>query len=259
MNMKSLFSLALVLFLSLSMVTAQEIEENPAGKEKKEKKSTSLAADRASNFSLLFQRGFMLVTQKTDTVNLNGGLSGSFTLGTSFKVNLFKNVVGLRLQPGINWSKADYAQTKANTFPSVQDSFPANWIVNSEKHRFTFLELPIGLYVNLTKDEDGDPRLFLEAGGYFGYRTGSAYKLKYDDVNGEQTQTVTLKRANVPDLENLRYGIYGRFGYKWIAAYYSYRFSDVFRQFRTDPATGLPTPFQYPRYAPMELGITVFL
>lgn len=259
MNMKSLFLLMLILLVSLSTVLAQQTEEKPAAKEKKEKTATPLPADRASNFSLLFQRGFMLVTEKTDTVNLNGGLSGSFTVGTSFKVNLFKNVVGLRLQPGITWSKADYAQTRANTFPSIQDSFPANWIVNSEKHRFTFLELPIGLYVNLTKDEDGDPRLFLEAGGYFGYRTGGAYKLKYDEVNGEQTQTVTLKRANVPDLENLRYGIYGRFGYKWIALYYAYRLSDVFQPFRTDPATGLPTSFRYPRYAPMELGVTIFL
>lgn len=257
--MKSLFSFLLILLFSLNIAAAQKVEEKPAETPKEENTTNALPADRASNFSLLFQRGFMLVTEKSDTVTLNGGLSGSFTLGTSFKVNLFKHVVGLRLQPGITWVKTDYGQTTANTFPSSPDSYEDNWIVSSEKHRFTFLELPIGIYVNLTKDEDGDAKAFLEAGGYVGYRTGSAYKLKYDDALGSLTQTVTVKRAGVADLEDLRYGIYGRFGYKWIAAYYSYRLTDVFQQFRTDPATGAPTSFQYPRYSPMELGLTIFL
>lgn len=257
--MKSLFSLFLLLFVSLSVVTAQQVEEKPKETPKEEKVPEPLPVDRASNFSLIFQRGFMLVTEKTDTVTLNGGLSGSFTLATSFKVNLYKNVLGLRLQPGITWVKADYAQASANTFPSSPDSYEDNWIVSSEKHRFTFLEFPIGLYANLTKDEDGDAKVFIEGGGYFGYKLGAMYKLKYDEVTGNQTQTVTSKRTNVPDLEDFRYGIYGRFGYKWISVYYSYRLSDVFQPFRTDPETGLPTSFAYPRYSPMELGVSVFL
>lgn len=261
MHMKSLLSIILLGLLTFGNIYGQEVTELEADSTtlsiEDEDFRTELPVDRASNFSLIFQRGFMLVTDKVDSVNFNGGLSGSFTLATSFKINLFKNTVGLRLQPGITWIKADYAQTNANTFPSVPDSFSSSWIVSSEKHRFTYLEMPIGIYVNLSKDEDGDTKAFIEAGGYFGYKMGGAYKLKYDDTAVDEV--VTVKRTGIRDLEELRYGIYGRVGYKWIALYYSYRLTDIFQEFRTDAETGAATSFKYPKYPEMELGISIFL
>ncbi len=200
----------------------------------------NLSTDRPDNIDLTFTRGFLLVTNEEEGVPLNAGSSGTIRIGAAFKVHLANNTFGFRVHPSISWTKFTYDQTAEKTFPTAIDS---SMTLDVEKHRFTFVDLPLGIFVNITKDEDGDSRFFVEAGGFVGYRTSSIYKTKYNVPN--ENQEVRQRVRGVKNLEDIRYGFYGRIGYKWVALYYSYRLSNVFKE--------------TPMLPPMELGITVFL
>lgn len=207
----------------------------------------NLPVDRMDNIRLVFTRGFILSgVDGDDQAPVNGSLSGSLFIGVGFKMNLSNNTIGLRIAPGVNWYKLNYQQ-------EGQKTFPTDTTFETEKHRFTYLELPIGLYLNFSKDEDGDPKLFAEAGGFLGYKIEGIYKRKFD-FNG---RTSKLKRTDVPMLEDWRYGIYSRLGYKRWAIYYSFLLSDVFKGFLTEDGTAEQSDITLP--PPMEVGISFFL
>jgi len=207
----------------------------------------NLPVDRMDNIRMVFSRGFILSgVEGDDQAPVNGSLSGSLFIGVGFKFNLAKNVLGLRVSPGVNWYKLNYVQEDEKIFPT-------DTIFDTEKHRFTYLELPIGFYINFSQDEDGDPKLFAEAGGFLGYKVEGIYKRKFD-FNG---RTSKLKRSDVTDLEDWRYGLYARLGYKRWAIYYSYLLSDVFKAFPTENSTHAVSDLTLP--PPMEVGISFFL
>lgn len=207
----------------------------------------NLPVDRMDNVRLVFSRGFILSNvEGDDQAPVNGSLSGSLFIGVGFKFNLAKNVLGLRVAPGVNWYKLNYQQEDEKIFPT-------DTVFDMEKHRFTYLELPIGFYLNFSKDEDGDPKLFAEAGGFLGYKVEGVYKRKFN-FNG---RTAKLKRSDVPDLEDWRYGLYARLGYKRWAVYYSYLLSNVFKAFPTENGTNEVSDLTLP--PSMEVGISFFL
>lgn len=215
--------------------------------------------DRPRNFSLVFNRGLMIANSSPDSVPLNGNSSGTYSIGGGIKINLVKNVVRLRMTPSIAWTHFNYDQTNLKTFPTVGDSLPFD--LTLEKHTLVFGELPVGLIFNLTTDEDGDPRFFVEAGGYIGYLLAANYKTRYKDDDGLRVKEKRRDLNNLDsELEQLRYGLYGRVGYKWASLYFSFRLSDVFDEF-TNPALRPIASEQYknPIIPPMELGITIFL
>lgn len=217
-----------------------------------EERSDNLPVDRPRIFRLVFTRGFMIASQGAETpgVPLISAGSGSYFLGASFQTNFLHGRWGFRAQPGFNWLILTYEQTNSKVFPpSPLDSIS----LDIERHRITYLEMPLGVFVNFTKDEDGDGRFFLEGGGYLGYRIGGAYKFKYDD---EQNNTVKQVTRGLDYFKDFRYGLYSRIGYKWFSLYFSYRFSDVF----SDSVLGLYGPldeFPFPEIPRVELGLTL--
>ena len=207
----------------------------------------NLPVDRPQNFQLLFNRGLVIGSVGgEDQVPINGSFSGSMFLGLSFKAHFPNNKVGARIAPGINWYKLNYQQED-------QKIFPTDSIYDSEKHVLTYLEVPIGIFVNITKDEDGDPRLYTELGGFLGYKLSGAYKRRFDD-KGRNSRLI---RREVPGLEDWRFGIYGRLGFKRWALYYSYLLSDVFSSYEVEEGAPLDVELSFP--PPLEIGISFIL
>ncbi|MEL6844884.1 MAG: hypothetical protein AAFP02_16880, partial [Bacteroidota bacterium] len=149
------------------------------------------------------------------------------------------------------WTIYDYAQSSNKTFPTVLDE---NEPLISEKHRLYVIELPVGLYWNITKDEDNDPLVFAELGGYAGYVLSAQYLTERS--TGVRTRVLKDKGLEQEgDFQRLRYGAYARLGYKWAAIYASYRLSDVFDTFSSVP--GAPSNYVNPRIAPLEIGLSL--
>ncbi len=237
-NMSSLRAcfLMIAFILCLSKLTLAQEEE-----------IDNLPVDRPQNFQIFFNRGLLVGSVGgEDQIPINGSFSGSMTLGLSFKAHFPGNKAGARIAPGINWYKLNYQQEE-------QKIFPTDTIFDAEKHVLTYLELPIGLFINIGQDEDGDPRLFTELGGFLGYKLGATYKRRFDD-NGRASRLI---RRDAPDIEDWRFGIYGRLGFKRWALYYSYLFSDVFTNFSTENGTQINQNLDFP--PPLEIGISFIL
>ena len=238
LNLSSLKACYLVLAIlcCLSKLTLAQEEE-----------IDNLPVDRPQNFQLLFNRGLIIGSVGgEDQIPINGSFSGSMFLGFSFKAHLPNNQVGARITPGINWYKLNYQQED-------QKLFPTDTIFDAEKHVLTYFEVPLGVFINISKDEDGDPGLYTELGGFLGYKIGSAYKRRYDD-NGRSSRLI---RRDVPEVEDWRFGIYGRLGFKRWALYYSYLLSDVFSAFPTENGPPLNQDLSFP--PPLEIGISFIL
>ncbi|MEM6632365.1 MAG: outer membrane beta-barrel protein [Bacteroidota bacterium] len=217
-------------------LSAQELEE-----------SENLPVDRPQNFQLLLNRGFLIGSvEGDDRAPINGSLSGSLFLGFSFKAILPRQNAGVRITPGVNWFKINYRQEDEKVFPT-------DTVFESEKHVFTYLEVPVGFFINFSKDEDGDPRLFTELGGFLGYKLNGSYKRKFE----EGGRTSRLIRRDVPNVEDWRFGLYGRLGFKRWALYYSYLLSDTFSAFTTEDGTTPPNDLSTP--PTLEIGISFIL
>lgn len=246
----------LLLTITLPQVSAQESDSTDI-------KSTNLPVDPPKRFSLVFNRGFTLPGPAQDTVPLSSTGSGTYFIGAGFRFPFGeRNVAGLRATPGLAWTGFAYQRTVDQTFPSIPDS--NQFAYTQEKHRLFFLEMPIGIYMNFTRDEDGDPLLFGEIGGFVGYLGSAQYRIKYRNGAGQRVEQDTKDLEQIsdpePEFERLRYGAYARIGYKWITLYYSIRLTDVFDEF-TNPSLR-PKPvdgFKNPGMPPMEIGISLFL
>ncbi|MEM9936684.1 MAG: outer membrane beta-barrel protein [Bacteroidota bacterium] len=240
--MKSIFSRMLLIFMLGQIMPFTWAQEE---------RSDNLPVDRPRFFNLIFNRTFQIspTSEESPEAPINSLTSGNYFLGASFKTNFNHGSFGFRFQPGIAWQQLTYEQLDAKTFPTA----PVDSIsLDLERHRMTYLEIPIGIFVNITKDEDGDPLFHIEGGAYAGYLLNSAYKTKYQNKLGQEVKNVVRE---VPDLEDLRYGLYGRVGYKWLSLYYSYRLSDLFKEFPSRGSTANPIP-GIPR---MEFGILFIL
>ena len=251
----------MIIFLLLagsSPIMAQEAESDTT-----ETKADNLPTDPPKRFSLVFNRGFSLPGPAQDTVPISSTGSGTYFLGGGFRFPLgIKNIVGIRATPGLAWTSYSYQRTVDQTFPSIQDSLPFGY--TQEKHRMFFLEMPLGVYINFTRDEDGDPLFFGEFGGFVGYLSSAEYRIRYRNGSGQRIEERTrdLEQISDPEIEfeRLRYGAYARLGYKWITLYYSIRLTDVFDEF-TNPSLRPKDVegFKNPTLPPMEIGISLFL
>lgn len=208
-----------------------------------EERSDNLPVDRPRFFNLIFNRTFQISPSNEESAGapINSFTSGNYFLGASFKTNFNHGSFGFRFQPGLAWQLLSYEQLDAKTFPSTTTD------LDLERHRMMYLEVPVGIFVNITKDEDGDPLVHIEGGAYAGYLLNSAYKVKFQNSLGQEVKTVT---KDIPDLQDVRYGLYGRVGYKWLSLYYSYRLSDLFKENTTNPIPGMPR---------MEFGFSFIL
>ncbi|GAB4415812.1 MAG: hypothetical protein OHK0039_24700 [Bacteroidia bacterium] len=219
----------------------------------------NLNTDEARNFSLVFTRGLIITDARQDTVPLNGTGSGTYVVGAGFKFPLVKNTLGLRVAPSLAITQYTYEQTAAKTYPTIADSLP--YTLALERQGAVFGELPVGVYLNFNKDEDGDPRFFLEAGGYVGLLVAANYKTRYTNAEGlrEKNKVRDLQKIE-SEWQRLRYGLYARVGYKWASLYVSYRLSEVFDEFTNEAYRPRPGEgFRNPQLPPIEVGISLFL
>ncbi|MEO0473859.1 MAG: outer membrane beta-barrel protein [Bacteroidota bacterium] len=214
-------------------------------------------ADPPRTFSLVFDRGFLLTgSAQPDSVPISGNSSGTFFIGGGFRVPFGKNVVGLRITPGFAWTTHNYNQTSAKSFPTVPDSLAQS--LTSESIRIGSVQLPVGVYINFSRDEDNDPKFFMELGGYAGYVTGVNYRNRFEDgVRRVQTRIRGLEKE-ADEYRRLRYGLYGRLGYKWAALMIKVRLSDVYDEFANTPPNGI-TGYKNPKIPPIQFGFTIQL
>ena len=223
-----------------------------------EEVSDDLPSDPPSKFDLVFNRGFMLNGGGTlDTVPINGSNSGTFSIGGGIKFPLANNKLGIRVTPSLAWTTINYNQTSVKTFPTIPDSL--DFDLTHEKHSLFHVELPIGVYINVSRDEDNDPKFFVEAGGYIGYLTSASYQYRYLNSDGQRVKVQNRDLQTIEnEFEKLRYGIYARLGYKWAALYFNMRLNDVFDELANDPPNDM-AGYKNPTIPPLQVGITVFL
>lgn len=214
--------------------------------------------DPPQTIELLFNRSFLVGANRIDTVPLNTFNSGSYSLGLSFRIPLANNLVGFRLAPSISWLRLVYNQSANKTFPTLADTLGPP--LDRERHQLTALDLPVSFYYNITRDEDRDPRFFLEVGGYVGYLIGANYKQRYDDSDIRVTNRLGQLQRLEGQFERLRYGLFGRVGFKWISLYANYRLTRVFGEF-THPELRprASDSFRNPEIPPLELGVSILL
>ncbi len=253
--MKNACLLLLLVGLSIVSLQAQKVPQDSTQKEGKAESASDLPADDPRTFSLVFNRGFAYLPNAfqvaQDTVPITGTSSGTYFIGAGIIIPFGPNVVGMRMAPGLGWTVYDYGQTGDKTFPSELDE---NRPLVFEKHRTQWVELPVGFYWNITRDEDADPYLFLELGGYAGYMLSGHYRTQYE--SGARTiSTVEKGLEQEGDFKRLRYGAYARLGYKWFALYASYRLSDVWDEFNSAP--GRSGSYRNPVAPPIELGLSL--
>jgi hypothetical protein len=243
------FLATLLLFCCLPILSqAQEAE--PSQDTPLPADSLDMDLEEPNAYDLILQRSLMLGDSDELTDIRNS--SGNWFLGLGFKLPLIRHRMGFRIQPGIAWTKINYDSVQvAKTFPDL----PEGPDYSFQRHRLTYAQLPIGIYYNFTLDEEKRARVFLEAGGYVGYRLSGV--LKYGE-NGVRDQSITTKVTNVPDMKNLQYGLYGRLGYRMIAIYGQYRLSSLFTDFKTD-LDGVATSTPNPAFPQFEIGISLLL
>lgn len=269
--MKYIIHFLLLLSMSIMGLQAQEVidtvQTNQIDKEAVDNlkednlQEDNLPVDNARRFSLVFNRGFQLVDKANDSIPINGASSGTFFLGGGIRIPLGGQVAGLRLAPGVSWTNISYNQTNLKQFPTVAgDSLN----LSVEKHSLTHIDLPLSVFFNLSRDEDGDPRIFVEVGGYASYLMAASYKTKYEDSNGlrvkQKTRDLHALTEEKEEFERLRYGMFARAGFKWFALYIDYRLSDVFDEFSgtiINPQTR--AGFRNPVLEPLQIGISIFL
>ena len=237
--MKNLLIFLMLCFLGLYGLQAQETKKDSI---------PALQLEEPNRFDFILQRSILL--GKADTMATLKNSSGSWFIGLGFKLPIAQNRLGVRVQPGINWLKFNHAlNDTTKSFPDSRTDYTL------QRHRLAYLEVPVGIYYNISLDEERNPKAFVEAGGFAGYGFSFVLKTKETTVRDQGLKT---KTSNLPDLEALRYGVYARAGYRWFALHFSYRLTNVFEPFVTN-IDGTVTTTPYPIFPSAQFGVTVFL
>ncbi len=228
----------LLLFLSFVAIFAQKTDSIPtAGKGGKSTDSTLVVKVdtaikklkkpfrfRRNEFHFILQTTFLAnaASSAKDSIPLFTIGSGSTTFGAGYNFNVSPKFA-VHLQPGLNYYKLSYRQLPAKNFPSYIDTF------QTEKHRFTYAEFPVGVIYTLKRNEKKERQTFVELGGYVGFRWKAIYKINYTQTFADgYTHNITQKIQTIPHSNPIRYGIYGRVGKGLFSIYGSYRLSNVF-------------------------------
>ncbi len=247
--MKSPKSLILFLLICLCSYALQAQESSG---DKITTKADTMETEEVNVVDIVLQRSLMTGAKNVSELTRIKNTSGSWFVGLGFKIPVVKNKAGFRLTPGLSFVKLNYDSVDiAKTFPDL----PGGVDYTFQRHRLTYFQLPLGAYVNFTTDEKGRPQIFGEAGGYLGYRLGGV--LRYGEIS-LRDQQIRTKITNIPDMENLQYGIYGRLGYKNLAICMKYRMTRLFIPFKSD-LNDNPTTVRNPIFPRLEIGLSLLL
>lgn len=169
----------------------------------------------------VFTRGILLRGDLPAQYPMDPGRSGSYSLGMALGLH-FGRGLAMRFEPRLTWHNVFYSQTPEKTYPT-----DSNGLFLFEKERGFYIEMPIGFKFNLARNTKDKVRLYLELGAQGGILAGSMYKRRSLLADGTK---YTEKFHDVPGLNPLRYGFYGRIGTKIFAAHVFYRISEIFLQ-----------------------------
>lgn len=231
----------LLLLLSLSAILAQKTDSIPpsatTGKGGKSTDSIMVAKTdtvvkklkkpfrfRRNEFHFILQTTFLAnaASSAKDSIPLFTIGSGSTTLGAGYNFNVSPKFA-IHLQPGVTYYKLSYRQLAAKNFPTRIDTF------QTEKHRMTYAEFPIGLIYTFKRNEKKERQFFAELGGFAGIQFKSLYKITYTETFTDgNIHNMTQKIQFIPNANPIRYGLYGRVGKGLLSVYGSYRLSNVF-------------------------------
>ena len=250
MNNRIFFSAMLAMILSIGAVFGQ----NDAVKVKEKK--TIPGGER---FDFIYTRGLLLKTDPPANAPYSISKSGVHAFGLGFGIPLFGQFAQFRVEPRLLWNRMVYSQDDSlKTFPSAYVDPDSAGALEYEKERGFFLELPIGIKLNLIRNRDKKVQLFLELGFSGGYLLGSSFKTRalVDHDNDPTTEMIkqTTKDSKVLNLSRFRYGPYARFGWNKLALYGYYRMSEIFDSKETHSGGE-----SYPVFPQIELGFSVIL
>lgn len=154
----------------------------------------------------------------------------------SFHLNIFQYSVGLQrnrnnlgLVTGIGFQMQDYRLNDSITLEKNINGIIQPKVFNLGEHQKSVLtvfsvlvpvlaeyQVPINNYKN---------RLYFSGGMFFGYRIGSYTKIKYRTDHTEK-----LKITGNYSLNDFRYGIMARMGYRWFNVYAMYELSGLYEE-----------------------------
>jgi hypothetical protein len=154
----------------------------------------------------------------------------------SLYLNLFQRSIGLQrnrnnfgLVTGLGIQFQDYRLDDNTTIEKTTDEVivPKEFYYSEKQKSKLFIfsltvpvlaeiQIPINNYRN---------RLYFSSGMYFSYRIGTYTKIKY---HSEQKQT--LKVTDNYSLQNFKYGIMARTGYRWINFFAMYELTPFFKE-----------------------------
>lgn len=252
--------------LTDTMITLEDLATPPLPPTEEGEVEDFSRVDPPQNFGLIFGRSIMITGGLPDSVPISGGASGAYFLGAGYRFYIGKAYrFGLRFSPGIAWNRYTYDQTSAKTFPTTIDS---TITLSRERHSMVEVKAELGVFINITRDEDYDPLIFVEVGGYGGYMTAFNYIRRFTDGNNLRVRekyrdleklTMTDGANNTVNTFNrLQYGFYGRLGYKWAALYVGYRLSDVLNDPINDALLFRDQPnFQAVTMPPIDIGFHI--
>ena len=165
-----------------------------------------------------------------------GFMKNDIFRSNSFHLNLIQQSIGLQrnrnnfgLVTGLGIQFQDYRLDKNTTIERTWNNkiVPKTFYFDENQKSKLFIysiivpvlaeiQIPINNYKN---------RLYFSSGMYFGYRIGSYTKIKY---HTEQKQV--LKVTDYYSLQDFKYGIMARTGYRWINFFAIYELTPFFKE-----------------------------
>ena len=222
-NTTIILSVIALLFIGSSFSLAQE-------NEKTTKKTPELPGDIVLDF------GFNFVESQPDTMDYNWFRSKSIGL---YFVKSFDVSKKIEFRPGIGINIDKFGEKgNRHLLNHVQDTAAnnlGNYILGYDtiqgdikKTQFILstIEIPVEFKFHLGKGDKRDG-LFLSVGGSAAYNFESKTKIKYTDVQGNKTKDKKKSDFNQP---KLRFGAYGKLGYRGVSLYYKHYFTNMFNE-----------------------------
>ncbi len=143
----------------------------------------------------------------------------------------------------------------AGDYSFSTDSASANNVIfNKYSLKNTFFEIPVELRFHPKGSEEGEG-FFISLGGMVGLRMKSKDKLVYD-LNGEKYKS---KNSGDFGVNNFRYGVQARLGFRGVHLFYKQYFNNVFKDDFSVNTYGDPTGQTFnPKMVTFGINITGF-
>jgi len=185
---------------------------------------------------LTLELGFTLL-QNNEVENMDMVFWGSKVLNIYFQYPFQLGNSGFSINPGIGVGTEKYdfkdpytlgyvdAANDTLAVIGLSDLFPNASGFKKSKISANYFDIPIELRWHHRKN-DFKRSVRVTVGGKVGFLFDSKTKVKYSETG----ENKIAKQKEGLNLEQIRYGVYGKLGYGPIGAYYYYSFSQLFKK-----------------------------